>query len=77
MDDKKKKEIGKRLKAVIDVLGMTQKQVSEEANISYSTLQKWVLGINCPTCSILYFLAQKGINVNWVLTGKGDIFLDG
>ena len=70
-----KKEIGKRIKSVLAMLGYKHKEVAELAEIPYSSLQNWILGISYPNAVFLAWLAKQNVNINWILTGEGEIFL--
>jgi transcriptional regulator with XRE-family HTH domain len=62
-----------RLKIVRDSLGMTQKDVAKSLGISPRTWQDYEGGINLPGGKVLEQLARMGFNVNWILTGEGEI----
>lgn len=65
--------IGGRLKIVRD--GKTQKEFALELDISAPSLQKYELDESVPGGLALAKLAEKGINVNWILTGKGSMHI--
>ena len=68
--------IAKRLKAVRVKLGFNQAKMAKEAGV----LQKDISLIEAdkkkfiPT-EYLLFLSEKGIDLNWIYTGEGEIFL--
>jgi len=70
-----KKKIGSRIKAVISMLNISLKEAAEQAEVPYPSLQNWVRGRYYPGSDFLLWLAEKGVNINWILTGKGEIFL--
>jgi transcriptional regulator with XRE-family HTH domain len=63
--------IGGRLKIVRG--GKTQKEFAQELDISAPSLQKYELNESVPGGLALAKLAEKGVNVNWILTGKGSM----
>lgn len=70
------KEIAKRLKIIIVELNTTQKKLAEEAQVPYQTLQNWLSGKSWVGSDFLHYLAkEKNVNINFLLIGKGNIFL--
>jgi len=68
--------ISDRLKRVIKELDMTYKEFAEKCGIPYRTLQNYLLGKREPNASNLEKICiRMGINVNWLLTGEGEMFL--
>ena len=65
--------IGGRLKIVRG--GKTQKEFAQELDISAPSLQKYELNESVPGGLALAKLVEKGINVNWILTGKGSMYV--
>jgi len=62
-----------RLKKVRESLGKTQKDVARALGVSPRTWQDYEGGINLPGGKVLEQLARMGFNVNWILTGEGEI----
>lgn len=65
--------IGGRLKIVRG--GKTQKEFAQELDISAPSLQKYELNESIPGGLALAKLSEKGIDVNWILTGKGSMHI--
>lgn len=65
--------IGARLKLVRGA--KTQKEFAEELGISAPSLQKYELNESVPGGLALAKLSEKGINVNWLLTGGGSFYI--
>lgn len=65
--------IGGRLKIVRG--GKTQKEFAQELDISAPSLQKYELNESVPGGLALAKLSEKGIDVNWILTGKGSMHI--
>ena len=64
-----------RLKQVMEVKGFNLKTFSEQADIPYRTLQNYILTNREPSAESLAKLhSQLGINLNWLMSGKGDMF---
>ncbi len=68
--------IQSRLKILMDILNLNIKDFSEKTGIPYRTLQNYLLGLREPTVSNLTKIATHlGININWLLTGEGELFI--
>ena len=64
-----------RLKQVMEVKGFNLKTFSEQADIPYRTLQNYILTNREPSAESLTKLhSQLGINLNWLMSGKGEMF---
>lgn len=62
--------IGQRLRKVRDDLGLTQTEMASRVGVSPRTWQSWERAEYYPTAEALRFLAEQGVDVNWVLTGN-------
>jgi transcriptional regulator with XRE-family HTH domain len=65
--------VGSRLLAVRAHLKMTQVSFGEATGIPKSTLQKYEGSHRDPGCEALAAIARLGVNVNWLLTGAGEM----
>ena len=64
-----------RLKQVMEVKGFNLKTFAEQADIPYRTLQNYILTNREPSAESLAKLhSQLGINLNWLMSGKGEMF---
>lgn len=64
-----------RLKQVMEVKGFNLKTFSEQADIPYRTLQNYILSGREPNAEALMKLHTRlGINLNWLMSGKGEMF---
>ena len=63
----------KRLREVRKVEGLSQDAFAEIVGISPQTYLRYEKGEREPKLSLLQTLAHKGISVEWLLTGLGDI----
>lgn len=61
-----------RLRIVIG--DRTQKEFAEWIDESPSTVTEWMRGRSKPGWDALKKLADKGVNINWLLTGNGDVY---
>lgn len=55
--------------------GRTQKEFAEWVGDSPKKVNGYLLGEFRPALDFMERLALKGVNVNWLLTGKGNIYL--
>ncbi len=67
------KDIGFRLRTVRDVLKYNQSEFAKILDISRPFLSLCETGSNKPSFEILLHLNQLGINLNWLLTGEGEM----
>jgi transcriptional regulator with XRE-family HTH domain len=66
-------EIGERLREWRQALGLTQAQLAERLGVHIGVLKKYEQGVNVPGGEPLGALARTGVNVNWLLTGEGEM----
>jgi len=66
-----------RLNQIVDHQGKTLKEISTQLDISYRTLQNYLLGerTNISMESLKSFHNCLNVNINWLLTGKGEMYL--
>ena len=62
-----------RLKKIREKLGKTQKEMGALVSVHERAWQKYEKGANIPGGEVLQALADLGFNINWILTGKGDM----
>jgi transcriptional regulator with XRE-family HTH domain len=65
--------IGSRLKAWRHALGLTQAQFAERIGVHIGVLKKYEQGLNIPGGDALAAIAKTGVNMNWLLTGEGEM----
>lgn len=69
--------LSKRLKEARTALKIGQKEFAEAIGIIYQSLSKYERGEIKPTAELLTKIAETHkININWLLTGNGQMFLD-
>ena len=74
MQDDSDEELPKRFKALRKVLGQTQKEIGESIGGGLRTWQNYETGRSSPSWRVLHTLIGMGVNVNWLLTGTGEMF---
>lgn len=71
------KEIGDRLKAIRNELGITQQEFADGLGIQRGTVANYEIGKNKPIAAIIKMICEKyNINKKWLETGEGDMFAD-
>lgn len=74
----KEKTFRERLRRIINELGVNDSEFAKVGNISKATLSGYFNTERLPKQDTLsLWVNSYGINGNWLLTGKGAIFLDG
>jgi len=66
-----------RIAAVAD-LYESRKQAALTADAALSSLQRWIAGDGMPAFdSVALLAAAQGVSLDWIATGKGEMFLEG
>jgi SOS-response transcriptional repressor LexA len=65
------KEVGKRLAMLMKNMKLKNYQFAEKYEISGASLSRYKAGERYPDPELLLRMSENGINVNWLLTGKG------
>ena len=69
-------EVGKRLKEIRSYFHISQKDFATKYGISQQALSRYEMGKSYISDEIKKSLAKEfGININWLLTGEGKMFL--
>lgn len=78
LDEKKarQKEIGSRLGKIRRDMGLKIDAFETKTGIPISTLKKYESGISMPGGEAMGGLIAAGININWLLSGKGQMYLE-
>ena len=74
MHDNPDNVLPRRFRALRKVLGKTQKEIGESIGGGLRTWQNYETGRSSPSWRVLHALIDMGVNVNWLLTGTGDMF---
>lgn len=76
MKNKKRVEgLPERLVSIRLLLRKSQKDFAAELNVGDSVLQAYERGTTAPGAAVIARLHAMGIDANWLVTGKGTIFL--
>ncbi len=67
--------IGERIKLIRKKLNLTQKEFGDLLGIPLTMVSKYETGTNKPSSDILSKLGELKVNLNWLLTGEGEMFL--
>lgn len=71
-----KNEVGSRFKRFREAIGKTQTQLAEELQVYQSTITNIEVGKTFPNIKYLHYFHEKyRLNSNWLLNGRGDIFM--
>ncbi|UCH92699.1 MAG: helix-turn-helix transcriptional regulator [Candidatus Aminicenantes bacterium] len=70
-----KKEIGRRFKEFRKAIGKKQVELAKELHVYQSTITNIEVGKTFPRAHYLYhWQNQYNLNINWIVTGTGDMF---
>jgi transcriptional regulator with XRE-family HTH domain len=73
-----KEGVGLRFRKFREEIGRVQREMGEELNISQSTVANIERGKAFPNITYLhYFYHKYRLNINWLLTGRGQMFFQG
>ncbi len=74
IDKEINKMIGQRLRQFREAAGLNREDLANSLMASQSTIVNMERGISSPRTDYLYLLYIKfGLNINWLLTGKGPM----
>lgn len=72
--DRYELKIGERIKLVREKQKLSQKAFAEKCgNVPSTTISKYEQGVIKPSAEILSKMGYMGININWLLTGEGEM----
>ncbi|HDR1694312.1 TPA: helix-turn-helix transcriptional regulator [Pasteurella multocida] len=66
-----------RVCLIIEQFGGSITKFSERSGINYRSVQNYMRGDREPNSEAYLKFAQLGININWLLTGQGEMFIGG
>ncbi|WP_040977409.1 helix-turn-helix domain-containing protein [Necropsobacter massiliensis] len=69
--------INNRVCLIIEHFGDSITKFSERSGINYRSVQNYMRGEREPNAEAFLKFAQLGININWLLTGQGEMFIGG
>lgn len=67
--------IGQRLRECREALGMSQAGLATATGAAKTTIQQYERDDNVPGGKFLRAVMELGVNVNWLLSGSGPMFL--
>ena len=72
----KNKPVGDRLRIIRELLGYTQREFCDILNVSSTSYAYYEGGDRMIPATTAIILHEKfGVNTNWLLTGKGPIYI--
>jgi repressor LexA len=66
---------GGRLKQARETMNLTQEDMANKLNVGQSAYSKMERGKSDFSNELLTLIPELGINLNWIITGKGEMFL--
>ncbi len=67
------KEIGQRIKAILDKVGMTQRALAEKLEVTDPTVSAYIRGTAAVPTEVLILVAKLGnISLGWLITGQEE-----
>ncbi|MBX3491843.1 MAG: helix-turn-helix transcriptional regulator [Parvibaculum sp.] len=69
--------VAERLSRIRKYLGLSQKDMGRRVAVSGTTWQNYELDNAAPNAHVLARLSDEGFDINWVLTGAGEMRKDG
>lgn len=67
--------VGERIKEIRQKLNLSQTEFSSKLGIKQHTLSYYETGRNFPSDSSLETISKMGINLDWLLAGRGSMYL--
>jgi transcriptional regulator with XRE-family HTH domain len=69
--------VNDRFKELIKTLSFTPNSLSKELNVTQPTIKKLEKGETLPNAKVLIPLLERyNVNINWLLGGQGEMFLE-
>ena len=69
-------EFSERFSTLRKKLKISQLEMSEKLKVTQKTLSSWEQGHNEPCNSLPALVNHYDVNLNWLLTGQGSMFMD-
>ncbi|MBN1225210.1 MAG: helix-turn-helix domain-containing protein [Candidatus Aminicenantes bacterium] len=66
-----------RIKKLRKYLGLSQKNFGEKIGVGTSHVSQWERDLSMPSSKALTGMANLGVNINWLLTGDGEMMRGG
>lgn len=69
--------INKRLRFILETLGMTIREAADKSGVSYRSWQNYLSGLREPNAEALQLIGTHlGVSLDWLLTGEGSMLRD-
>jgi len=65
-----------RIKQIRKQLNLSQKAFAEKVDVDQGRVSQWEKEKSLPSSSSLIEIARLGVNINWLLTGEGEMMLE-
>ncbi len=76
MDNVAQNEISKRVRELIDALGITQREFADKLNLTPAFINNVLnQGKSFSQETIIKISFKFRVNINWLLSGEGDMFI--
>lgn len=66
--------ISERLRQICEAKNWKIKDFAEQTGIAYRTLQGYIGGEREPNAEGMTAIAKAGVNLNWLVSGEGEMF---
>jgi transcriptional regulator with XRE-family HTH domain len=70
-------QIGIRFKQIRTSLGLNQEKMAEKVGVTKNSWQSYELEATAPGTNVYLKLIEDGFSVDWILSGKGDMYVAG
>lgn len=65
-----------RIKKLRKYLDLSQKDFGEKIGVGTSHVSQWERNLSMPSSKALIGMAHIGVNINWLLTGDGEMMIE-
>lgn len=65
-----------RVKQIRKRLNLSQKAFAKKVGVDQARVSQWETEKSLPHCKALMKMAHLGVNMNWLLTGEGEMMLE-
>lgn len=66
-------DLSGRLKMIRESLSKTQKEMADALDVTSTSIQGYERGSTLPGAKVFEALTRMGFDINWLLTGKGEM----
>ena len=70
-------QIGDRIRAVADAIGLRHNQLARELGVTAATMKNWKGATNVRTEPLQIIVRRWGVCPRWLLVGEGEMFSNG